>query len=105
MDYEFVKERLQRSAERSSQIWAEIKARFSNQLLESDDTFTLVDIQDIDEDCVDFIFIRKNKDLDLDQLERCRIVVERRLFRKPRIKTYIESGPFAKDFFENSADE
>jgi|GEM_PF-4324371 len=96
---EFTRQRLEESAAIAEQFWSGVKNRLTKQISNKEEAFELIDIQEISDDCVDLIMLRKNKEINLNQLEHCRIVAENRLFRKPKIKIYFTSGPFAEDFF------
>src|SRR5690606_15096165 len=97
---ELVKNRLEESAERNKSFWDEVKARFSKKLLENEEKFQLVDIQEISDQQKDLILIRNNKEMGLEQLEVCHIFIEKRLFKKPKLTMHFSSGPFADDFFK-----
>lgn len=97
---EYAQQKLERSAEKAKLFWDGVKNRFSKNLLGSDDQLQVIDIQEISDDCVDMILLRKNKNLDIDQLEHCRIIAENRWFKKPKITMHFSSGPFSHDFFD-----
>ena len=96
---EYTKQKLEKSAQRSEVFWQGIKSRFSNELIEHDEKTRVVDIQDISDDCVDLIMLRKSDNIELEQLEHWRFSIEKRWFKKPIIKMQITSGPFANEFF------
>jgi hypothetical protein len=75
---EYTQQKLEKNAENAKLFWDGVKNRFSKNLLDSDDQLQVIDIQEISDDCVDMILLRKNKNLDIDQLEHCRIVAENR---------------------------
>jgi hypothetical protein len=99
---EFTKSRLQKSADASKVFWGSVKKRFRPSLAESEDRLELIDIQELDDDCVDLVFLRKSDVIDLEQLEICRIQAERRFLRKPKIRIDFISGPFKEDFFDKT---
>ena len=102
---EFTKSRLQKSADASKVFWDAVKKRFRPSLIESDDRIELIDIQELDDDCVDLVFLRKSDVIDLEQLEICRIQAERRYLRKPKIRIDFISGPFKEDFFGKTGED
>jgi len=97
---EYAKQRLEKSAHEAEVFWDAVKCRLSKDLIESEDCLQVIDIQEISDDCVDLIMLRKNQDATIDQLEHCRIVAESRWFRKPKISMHFSSGPFADEFFD-----
>ena len=99
---EFTKSRLQKSTDASKAFWDSVKKRFRPSLAESDDRLELIDIQELDDDCVDLVFLRKSDVIELEQLEICRIQAERRFLRKPKIRIDFISGPFKEDFFDKT---
>lgn len=96
---EYTRQKLEKSAEDAKHFWEGVKNRFSKEPLAQEDTFEVIDIQEISDDCIDLVMLRKNKEIDLVQLEHCRIIAEKRLFKKPKIKMQFTSGPFAEEFF------
>ena len=106
MNYEdFVKARLEKTAEASRVFWQGVKARFRSLLLDDDDRLELIDIQELDDDCVDLVFLRKSDVIDLEQLEICRIQAERRFLRKPKLRIDFIPGPFKEEFFDEAGDD
>ena len=96
---EYTRQKLERSAEDASRFWLGVKDRLSKEPLAQEDAFEVIDIQEISDDCIDLVMLRKNKETDLVQLEHCRVVAEKRLFQKPKIKMHFTSGPIAEKFF------
>jgi len=93
--------KLEKSAEEAKYFWAGVKKRLSPELTETGDTFQVIDIQEISDDCVDIVMLRNNKEANIEQLEHCRIIAEKRFFKKPKIKMYFTSGPFSDEFFKD----
>lgn len=99
---EYTRKRLEKSAAEAKLFWDGVKNRFSKKPLSSEETFQIIDIQDISDDCIDFIMLRKNEEANINQLEHCRITAKKRLFKKPKLSMYFTSGPFEEDFFGES---
>jgi len=97
---EYARKRLEKSAEKAKRFWGEVKARLPKDPVKSGDSFTVLDVQEISDDCIDLIMVRSCDETNLDQLDHWRIVAEKRLFKKPKIKIIFTSGPFVKDFID-----
>jgi hypothetical protein len=97
---EYVRKRLKKSAAETKLFWDGVKSRLPNEPFSGTDQLQIVDIQEISDDCVDLVILRKSNDIDCEQLELCRIVAERSWFKKPKISIHFSSGPFAHEFFE-----
>ena len=98
---EFAREKLKKSAEEAELFWGGVKSRFSKDMMEGDDNFRVIDIQEISDDCLDLIVLRGGEDSKFDQLENWRIVAEKQWFKKPKLKMHFMSGPFSDDFFKD----
>ena len=97
---DYTREKLEKSAAEAKSFWDGVKSRLSNELLSDDDQLQIIDIQELSDDCIDLIMLRKSKEIDIEQLEHCRITVESRWFRKPKIRMHFSSGPFSNEFFD-----
>ena len=102
MDREEMMNRMRESAEKDEHFWDQVKARLpENPFPEPDDTFRVLDIQTISDDCTDLIMIRESEIPGMEQMDHWRIQVEKKLFRKPTLRFWFSAGPMKKDFFED----
>lgn len=97
---EYAREKLEKSAAEAKLFWSGVKSRLSKESVGGDDQFQIIDIQEMSDDCIDLVMLRKSKDIDIEQLEHCRIVAEKRWFKKPKISMHFSSGPFSHEFFD-----
>jgi hypothetical protein len=98
---EYARKRLEQSATRAKEFWRGVKNRFSREFSDGEASFRVLDIQQISDDCIDLVMVRSDKGIEYDQMDHWRFVVEKRLFRKPKIRTYFTSGPALKEFMSN----
>ncbi|MAM70949.1 MAG: hypothetical protein CMP91_07415 [Gammaproteobacteria bacterium] len=97
MDLAEVKKRLEVSAKSSREFWEQVKQRFTSEEAEIQSNFRVLDIQNISDDCIDLIMIRKWED-ENESMDHWRFIIEKPFLRKPKLRLYITSGPSLDEF-------
>lgn len=112
---EYAKQQIKKSAEAATHFWNDVKSRYQEGLREREhwtetgtssgvrdgSTCRVLDIQTISEGCIDLLMVRTYENPDFEQMDHWRFVVEKRLFRKPRIRFYCTEGPSLTEFLSD----
>ncbi len=99
MDKEFIMKRLNESAERDEAFWSQVKKRMNEP---SDQTWTVLDIHDVSDSCIDLVLARSFKGQETEWMDHWRFVATRNgFFGEPKVEVFFTSGP-PKDEFLNA---